>query len=501
MSISTAIQPSAVARALGIKTEFQDLRGSQAKFLPQQLAVIGQGSSFVTYSTDKYTVTSAPEAGERYGYGSPIHLAVSQLLPTNGDGVGTIPITIYPLKDATSSTPSISHFEVVGSPTGTTVHRINVSGVMSEQFLITATDTPQTIYEKASQAITAVLEMPVHAIYSSAPAAPDAVVIGSKWQGKSADGIKLSIEGLADGLTFTFNKITDGLINPSVDSALAQFGSKWESMVLNCLDIQDTVALDAIQSHGEGRYGALVHKPYVCFTGNTEAVAQDAITISNTRSLDRINSQLVNPGGEQLPFVSAARQLARIAVRANTDPAHDYGSQRVTGITPGTDGQQWDYIKRDLAVKGGSSTIEVKDGVVHISDVVTFYKKTGEEPPAYRYVVDIVKLQSILFNLALIFNQPKYDGAPLIPDEQPTTNRNAVKPKTVRVTLANFADQLGLEAIISDPVYTRENTVVEIDSVNPKRINVCLPVKLSGNTNIKSVDLKFGFYFGQSEVL
>jgi phage tail sheath gpL-like len=272
-------------------------------------------------------------------------------------------------------------------------------------------------------------------------------------------------------------------------------------MVLNCLDIADTTALDAYQTFGDGRWGALVRKPLVVFTGNTATTVTAATTVSDARKTDRVNSQLVAPGSDELPLVVAARQLARIAKVANNNPPQDYGSQAATGLEPGADGDQWTYADRDSAVKKGSSTVEVKDGVVNISDVVTFYHPSGDPIPAYRYVVDIVKLQNIIFNLDLIFAVPEWDGAPLIPDDQPTVNRSAKKPKAAIAAVCAMLDSLGLNAIISAPETAKENTFAAINEQNPKRLDVATTVQLSGNTNIISVDLNFGFYFGQATVV
>ena len=99
MPASNAVPSSAVARVLGVKTDFKDLRGGNVAFLPQRVAVVGQGSSASVYSTDKAQHTSALSVGQTYGFGSPLHLAALQLLPANGDGIGAIPMTIYPLVD------------------------------------------------------------------------------------------------------------------------------------------------------------------------------------------------------------------------------------------------------------------------------------------------------------------------------------------------------------------------------------------------------------------
>jgi phage tail sheath gpL-like len=68
------IDASAVARVVGIDTVYKDLRAGGVLFLPQRIAVFAQGSSASVFSTDKFQVTSAPQAGAKYGYGSPIHL-------------------------------------------------------------------------------------------------------------------------------------------------------------------------------------------------------------------------------------------------------------------------------------------------------------------------------------------------------------------------------------------------------------------------------------------
>lgn len=316
----------------------------------------------------------------------------------------------------------------------------------------------------------------------------------TKWKGESANNTKIALEGDTFGVTFAFTQPTGGAGNPSVSGALQQFGDTWYTMVLNALNSTDATALDALASHGEGRWGDLVHKPYVSFLGTHRADAVDCISVTGTRRTDRVNSLLPNPGSNDLPFVSAARGLARVAKLANNNPACDYGGQRLTGRTPGPDASQWDWPTRDLAVKNGCSTIEIKDGTVTLSDVVTMYRPTGEEPPAYRYVCDIVKLQQVIFNLALTFEGEGWNGAPLIPDDQAVANPAARKPKDAVAAANAILDSLGLAAIIADPKAAKKKTRASISSQNPKRLDLFVTVQLAGNTNVKSVTLGFGFY-------
>ncbi len=497
MAISSAVDASAVARVVGIKTIFKDLRGGGVLFLPQRIAVVGQGATSATYDTTKRQVTSATEAAQLYGFGSPIHLAVRQLLPVNGDGVGTIPVTVYPLEDDASGVASTGDITPSGAATEAAAYRVRVNNIDSEEFVISVGDTVAQMVTAITAAINAVLEMPVIAADNTTD-----VGLTSKWEGASANDIVVEVVGSTTaGVSFALTQPVGGLVNPDVDDALNQVGNVWETMVLNCLDIADTTTLDKFSTFGEGRWGALVRKPLVVFTGNTETTVTAATAVSDARKTDRTNAQLVAPASNDLPLVVAARQLARIAPTANNNPPQDYGSQDATGLVPGADGDQWDYPTRDSAVKKGSSTVEVKDGVVNVSDVVTFYHPSGDPIPAYRYVVDIVKLQNIIFNLDLIFATKEWDGAPLIPDDQPTVNRSAKKPKAAVAAVSALLDSLGLNAIISDPDTAKENTIAAINDQNPKRLDVSTTVQLSGNTNIISVDLNFGFFFGTAQVV
>lgn len=498
MAISTAVDVSAVARVIGIKTTFKDLRAGNVLYLPQRVAVIGQGASAASYTTDKQSYTTAQAVGEAYGFGSPLHLAAKQLFPVNGDGASSVPVTFYPLEDAGSSVAAAGSITPSGAATGSAAFVVIVNGIRSAQFAVANGDTVADIADAITAAVASTPDLPVLATDNTTD-----VGLTAKWAGTSGNDLFIEVVSTSannSGVSFAITQPAGGLINPDVTAALTAFGTVWETQVVNCLEIADTTALDAIQNAGEGRWGALVRKPFVAFTGAVEATVSAATTISDARKTDRINAQVPVPGSVNLPLQIAARAVARIAVLANNNPAVDYARQTLTGITPGSDSVQWAFPDRDSAVKKGSSTVEVADGVPELSDIVTFYHPDGDAVPPYRYVVDIVKLQNVLFNLDLIFAADGWAGAPLIPDDQPTANRAAKKPKMAVAAMAAMTDSLALEAIISEPEYTKANIQAAISDQNPKRLDAVYTIKLSGNLGIISVDLNFGFYFGVAPI-
>jgi len=498
MAISTAVDAGAVARVLGIKTAFKDLRTNSILNLPQRIAIVGQGSTTATYATTKVQFTDAVAVGNAVGFGSPLHLVSQQLFPVNGDGIGTLDATFYPLAASDGGSDAADgDITPSGTPTVAASFLVRINEIDSESFIIPVSATVAAIVTLITDAINAILPIPMIATDSTT-----VCDVTSKWEGESANDLFIEIIGPTDaGVSFAITQPVGGSGNPDVTTALDQVGNIWESMMINCLDTADSTALTAYSDFGEGRYGALVRKPLIVFSGQNVASVATATTVPDGRKTDRVNCQLVAPGSNNLPFVIAARQVARIAVLASNNPPHDYGSQDATGLVPGTDAEQWDYVERDDAVKKGSSTIEVKDGVINISDVVTFFHPDGDPIPAYRYVVDIVRIQNILFNLDLIFATKEWDGAPLIPDSQATNNPAAKKPKSAVSAISTVIDNLALAAIISDPEAVKASIQAQISSTNPKRLDIAFTAQLSGNTNIKSIDFNFGFFFGTTAVI
>jgi phage tail sheath gpL-like len=487
-----AIDASAVASVTGIDVQYLDLRGATAQFLPQQIAVFAQGASAATYSEDAWQATSGDDAGAKYGAGSPIHHIVRKLKPR----VGSIPVWVYPLSDDASGTPSVGDVTPSGTATKTSSYRLRIGGVLSEPFNVASgVVVPATVITDMIAAVNAVELMPVIAADNTTD-----MTLTSKWEGASADGIVVEVIPDEDvGVVFALTQPTGGTNNPDVDDALAKVGNRWITMAINAMESTDTVTLGKFQVWGEARWDQLVRRPLVVFNGDAETDVATAITVPDARKTDRINSQLVAPGSPTLPFVIAAEMVAQMAPIANNNPPTDYVGLQAPGILPGEDGEQWSWATRDQAIKGGSSTSQVVDNVVRIEDVVTFYHPTGENPPPYRDVVDLMKIWNTLYNLELEFTSAGWARAPLIPDDQPTVNPNARKPKSAKSAAAGIVDQLGLFAILVNTKASKKLITAGINSQNPKRLDLEVPVFISGNTKIKSVTLFWSFFTGQAQ--
>ena len=396
-----------------------------------------------------------------------------------------------------SGAASVGTITPAGAAPAAATFYARVSGILSAPIAVTASMTVANQVAAFVAAINAILQMPALAT-NTGPGT--ACTLTAKWKGATGNEIKVEILDAnlnpALGSLYTVVNPAAGATDPSVTSALAGIGGQWITLLVNSFHGTNTTVLDAIQLRGEARWDQQVRRPFVAICGNDEAVLATATGTTATRKTDRVNAQVVSPGSVHLPVQIAAAQVREIAKVADADPASGYGARPVTTLIPGADSVQWDYPTRDAAVKAGCSTIEIKNGKVNLADIVTMYHPDGEIPPAYRYVADIMKIMTVLYNVDLEFGQPEWASAPLIPDGQPTVNPNARKPSSAIAAANRIIDGLGLAAVISDPATAKKATVASIDSQNPKRLNLTITVQLSGNIEVFSIDLNFGFFFG-----
>lgn len=488
MPVTTAFPSSRVGRGVAIQTLHSDLGTSTGQYRPARIAVFAQVNNGVTYSPTKRQVFSAYEAGTLYGFGSPIHLMIRSLLPA----VAGIPVTVYPLAEPAGSvatgdvTPS-------GSVTGSAEqYRFVCSNIKSDRFTVSDGDTVADICTNMTAAINSVSEMPVVAVDDTTK-----VTINFKSNGTIGNNAYLEVES-PDGASigFNFTQPVGGTGVADITTAIDQVGNVWESHVVNQQDYTDSDELDEYSAFGETRMSAQVHKPVVVITGTNEASFSTLTAVTDARKSDRTNVIFPNPASNDLPFVIAAEAAREISITDNAVPAHDYCLKKLVGLTPALDSAQWIDDTNDAAVKLGCSTIEVRDGVVRISDTVTCYHPTGEEPPGFRYVCDFAKRSTIVYLLSLAFDNEEWAGAPLVPDSQVTDEPTAKKPKHAVAIMHGIIDFCAKRGIISDPDFAKENSSASIGSSNPKRLDVKLVAKLGGNSNTISIDFWSGFYYG-----
>lgn len=481
------------ARAVGINVRYANNSLGQVKYLPQNIVVVGLGNTGVTYTTDRVQVFSATEVGNLYGFGSPLYAAVAALFPQGGSGMDGIPVYVHPLQAAGGATAATATI-LPAVTTITKIHEVRLvfGGVSSNTVAITVGMTALQITTALVAAINAVAAMPVTAVDGAALG----VQVTSKWKGASANLVSVKVDTTSGlGVSYTGPTVlSGGTADPAaaaVTTALQLTTDVWTTAVVNTLG-NATGILDALAAFGEGRWAPTVRKPMYSFWGTAEPVVTTAYGITTTRRSDRTNSCIPAPGSISMPWVIAAAAAKAVCKQANLSPAMGYALTPLEGVIPGPDSAQWDGDKREAALQNGLSSTIVQDGFVVLSDTITSYRPVGEDPPGYQYVVDLNKLGTAVYSLNAIFSSREWAEAPLVPDGTPTTEPNAKKPCMAKGEVGKLLASLADAAIIQEPVETLKNTYCGI-ATGGKRLEVAIPIILSGNTNVVNVDLSFGF--------
>ena len=503
--ISTAVPSGAVASVFGNQFNYVNLREGLAG-LPQVIAI------FATFDPAKTEVVNdvpvrvftEVEAGEKFGFGFPAHLAARQVLRKSG----IVPVFVFPIDEAggavAGSDGSVLAIANAGATSSGTIS-IYIGGQRIP--VVIAKDTAAVDIQVAiTAAINAAINLPVTALVDGGE--EDQTNLTSKYKGLIGNDISIAInlteaekDATPGGVTFTITAFTNGAGTPTITAALNLMGDDWYTYIVNTFGPEATTMAAFATYNEDERWDTLVNKFFRAFYGSVDDLAT-ITAITDALTLDRTNSAITSPGAYSLPLEFAALAVGQMAARNQNNPPQPYTGLLLDGLVPsiaitGSDGgTQWTYTQRNAAVNDGTSTTILEDGIIKLEDIVMHYHKEGEEPPAYRWAVDIAKLAEWAYNVNLVFTGDNWRGKILVKDTDIVVNPDARRPKDAVAEIFKLADAASFAAIITDPTFTKENTAADVDTANPNRLNITTLIKLSGATRIISLTTNFGFNFG-----
>jgi phage tail sheath gpL-like len=316
------------------------------------------------------------------------------------------------------------------------------------------------------------------------------LTLTTKWTGEDSDNLDLDIIQDQAGLTFIIEDVTSGAGIPDVQPALDAMGNVWYTMLAS--QYTDTTNIGKIADKNEALWDPFVNRFYMCGIGESDRNAAEII--ADARKTDRTTVFSVADACLAWNFEIGSRSIAEIISRANLDPNRHYTGLILSGLTPGADASQPEYVERDSSLKKGVSTIISKDGVLKIEDMVTFYHPDGEQPdPGYQWVVDIVKLQNIVNSIRVKFSGPDWEGMTILADADISTKPTVRRPKDVKGAFFGLVDSWVSEAWATDADFSKENMLVFKNPSARNRFDATVPVKISDSLRQQDYTIKFGF--------
>ena len=507
MGISTAIGLERRSRVAGykIKKGFFD---NNTPNLQHVIAVLGEANTAnqAGLVVTQKEITSAQEAAEEYGYGSPIHQQMRILRPISGDGVGGIPTIVFPQISDGGATATVHVWTVTGSATKNTTHTIIIGGRRSVDFQnyafsVVVGDTPTLIAAKIVDAINGVLGSPV-----TASSALGVVTITTKWEGTTSAGLKTDFDNNhnAAGLTYSQTSVVNGGGSIDLAATLSQFGNDWITIVLNPYGADATVLAALEQFNGfpddeipTGRYVGMVFKPFVALLGSTLDDKDDLATITDDASRVNEVTNVLCPAPKSSGFdcEASANACTLFAVIAQNNPELDVNGKSYPDMPIPDDkliGDMADYNNRDFLVKKGCSTVILENGRYQIQDFVTTYHPEGETPLQYAYPRNLNIDWNVRDGYGILENRNVKDHV-LVEDAQVTDASKSVKPKQWKAVLYDYFDDLAVKAILKNPDFSKASLIVEVNVTNPDRFDTFFKYRRTGVARIESTDVAAGF--------
>lgn len=504
-TISTAVGLDRISRVSGYNVK-RGVFTTDTQNLPQIIAVFGEANTAnqAGLTTTKREVTSAAEAAELYGYGSPIHSQMRILRPLSGDGVGGIPTIVFPQLPAEGATATEREWTVVGTATANTTHYVIVNGredldFTPYSFSVQVGENASSIASKIVDAINNVLSAPCTAENTGA-----VITITSKWKGITSAELNISINYGTNsaGLSYSETDSINGSGVVDLADSLAQFGDDWYTMVTNPYGEAQLGVLEQYNGlpndiNPTGRYSGLIYKPFCSYFGSTDSDKDDLADITNDS--DRI-AQVTNvlcPAPNSLGFSweAAANMVSLAAVVYQNNPNLDVNNLSYPDMpipSDGNIGDMRDYNNRDFLVKKGCSTVILKNGAYVVQDLVTTYHPQGEIPLQYSYPRNL----NIDWNMAdsyRTFERLYLQDKTLVADGQIVDVDGCIKPKEWKGLIYELFDNIAEKALINDPEFSKSSMVVQISTLNPNRFETTFKYKRTGIARIESTTASAGF--------
>lgn len=433
---------NATSLAAGVGVSAKNVQfQSEAQNLPRKILVLATYDPAKTAVTalEPVQVLSPEDAGDRFGFGFMAHRLVAQAF-LGGQGV---PVFVQPQAEAGGAVAAAGGIDFTGSA-GVVAGTLHFYvGAQYVPVVLPAAATDAQIATALIAAITADKTLKVTAAVDGAIAGK--VIPTAKSKGPWGNDITLDFnlgygQALPAGVTVVVTEMTGGAGVPVMATALAALGTGDDANEAYFTDVvhgygQDTVTLDAISAYvGAGNdftglYSKTVARPFRALTGDT-AVGSGGlaalVALADARKLDRANGVLAVPGSANHPAELAAQAIGHMA-RINSDVvAQGFAGIPMIGVHTGDKADRWtsQYDNRDTAVKGGISTTQVRNGVVTLQNIVTFYRPDSVPVASngYRSMRNIAIIQNMLYNIGLNFLQEKWQGVLIVADTSRVTN-------------------------------------------------------------------------------
>ncbi|NHR08008.1 phage tail protein [Chromobacterium haemolyticum] len=420
-------------------------------------------------------VNSVAQAWEMYGRGSMLASMVEATLANDPSAeVWAVPVE-EPAGAAATATVTLS-----GVAQAAGVICLYVAG-QRVQAVAGMNDSAAVVAGALAAAINAAPGLPVTAEVSGA-----AVKLACRWKGAGGNDIPLSLnyrgtlggEALPPGVAVELAAFAGGAGLPSLVGAVLAMGDEEYDFIAS--GFSDTGALDLLKIEMADNGGRWSYSRQLY--GHVYAALRGTVSMLQVFGKSRNDQHATVAGFEadvQAPAWSyAAAYAARNGAFLKLDPARPTQTGELVGILPARPGRRFVASERNVLLQYGIATSSTgPDGTVRVERAVTTFQKNAYGQPDVSYLDS-----ETLFTSAYVLRRlrqlvtSKYGRHKLARDgTRFGAGQAIVTPNMIRAELV--AEYIKMEAlgVVENTDAFAEALIVEINALNPNRLDVLFP--------------------------
>jgi phage tail sheath gpL-like len=448
-----------------------------------------------------YDLTHYKDTGDQFGFNSQMYVVHRAVWLQTG---GLLPVIAMPIPaPAGGAAASGTPFTITGTATAAGNAVFYVHG---ERFSVAV---PKDMTEtQLGDAIVSAINgssdvLTENGVNTAGVVTADCTYLGTTGDEIRVTGPKKDEDQTPAGLTIAYGAFTGGAGDETpLQAAYDAFiiDQRWKTEIIT--PSNSTAALDLALTNiglpedgtnkGSGLWSDDDYRPCTNWTANIESTYSGAIAPAAGREADPDNVIVTAPDRREMPFVIAAVEAARAALRWSDNPSVvargltliiDEAVDADNDWTLGADGN----TNVNNAVKAGVTPIRTASNGTSITwDVTTTYRPVTPAYPSWQFECNKRKSWNIGKSLKddKVLNS---DGVIVNSAAEATLQDEAVDASTYEARVTSLAIIWQQRGFIFLASFTIANMVVTLnDQANPDRVGRYIPVILSGNARVVS---------------
>ena len=483
MPVDFSLVPSSAAASATYIEQVPERRSKTAAVLPQKILFFAQ------YNTGKTPVANVPvkilslgDIQTRAGRGSMAAIMYEAITRTSG----AVEIFWGPLVDNAGGVVATKTLTVAV----TTVLAGTVSLYVAGRKITTAVTAGMTnaqIATAIAAAITANLDCSM-----TAEATTNVVTLTARNKGLAPQGINIALDLESDdlaaepsGVSIAIANVTAGTTDPLLATALGLLGDMFYTVIAS--PYNSAVTLAEIDAAWTTRVGPDVKRPFIAIAGYADTLANftSALSARNSPGVTMVPVE----GSPSHPWEIAAVVAGLLARNNDARPGVPVRGYKLTGVRTNPAYANWTGAQKDsIVVAGGSWTKADATGAILIGDLVTTYKTNAQgvadAGDYWRFTSTLSNIQAKIYSIDYLINSSPYINAVILDDASISGKSYVVRPKTLKADLIGLVDSWVENGWTKNRAAVVAGIVVEIDSVNPTRLNCYVPDVIAAGLRI-----------------